>query len=178
MYYRDNRNLPIRCQSRSEGHKDSRNPAGLTEGPEPDPIDNMKLPGILLLCFSAVLDCSSSKEAAPDPGRPPVCGSTLTFSSGVRSWSEGNGNIHRTSLSPWSWRSTTVKTRIPSTLWEAECTSRACSSPDSGQTDVKNLNSVPIYQNILVLEKNGSRCYTALYRSVAVGCTCVWAEQN
>ena len=75
------------------------------------------------------------------------------------------------------FRSTSVKNRIPTTLWEAECSSMFCSGP--GQTDNHNLNSVPIYQNILVLtRKDDGRCYVASYRSVAVGCTCIRAKAS
>ncbi|XP_044052219.1 interleukin 17a/f2 [Siniperca chuatsi] len=132
----------------------------------------------LLVCCSVLwVVCSSSRVKAPPP--PPGCDSMLAFSSEVSSLSEGNGNIHGRSLSPWSWRSSTVKNQIPSTLWEAECSSSFCSSPNPGQTDGHNLNSVPIYQNVLVLKRqDGGRCYTASYRSVAVGCTCVLAKTN
>ncbi|XP_029283613.1 interleukin-17A-like [Cottoperca gobio] len=135
---------------------------------------------LLLVCCSAlwVVVSSSRVSEPPPPPPPPACDSMLAFSSEVSSSSEGNGNIHRRSLSPWSWRSSTVTNRIPSTLWEAEC-SGVCSSPSTGQTDGHNLNSVPVYQNVLVLNRlGGGRCYTASYRSVAVGCTCVWAKSN
>ncbi|XP_041849962.1 interleukin 17a/f2 [Melanotaenia boesemani] len=128
----------------------------------------------LLVCCSA-LWVSFSKEQAP----PPSCNATLEFSTELLSLSEGNRNIHRRSLSPWTWRSTTVKDQIPMTLWEAECSSTFCSSPTMGQSNSPGLNSVPVYQNILVLHrKSGSHCYTASYRSVAVGCTCVQAKIN
>ncbi|XP_018548196.1 interleukin 17a/f2 [Lates calcarifer] len=133
----------------------------------------------LLVCCSMlwVVVSSSRVKAPPPPPPPPGCNSMLAFSPTVSSSSEGNGNIHSRSLSPWSWRSTTVKNRIPSTLWEAECSNSFCSSPNPGPTDKHNLNSVPIYQNILVLnQQEGGRCYTASYQSVAVGCTCVWAK--
>ncbi|XP_016520528.1 interleukin 17a/f2 isoform X2 [Poecilia formosa] len=108
------------------------------------------------------------------------CDSMLVFSSDVPP-AEGNGNVHQRSLSPWSWRSSTVKNRIPSTIWEASCSTRFCSGPKPGQEEEHNWNSVPIHQNILVLTRmEGSRCYNASYLSVAVGCTCVRAstEQN
>uniref|UniRef100_UPI0037E8EF32 interleukin 17a/f2 n=1 Tax=Semicossyphus pulcher TaxID=241346 RepID=UPI0037E8EF32 len=132
----------------------------------------------LLVCCSVlwvVSSSSSSKVTPPLPG----CNSTLVFTLDVTAATEGNGNMHSRSLSPWSWRSSTVKNRIPSTLWEAECSSSSCVSPNPGQTDGHNLNSVPIYQNILVLHRQGGgRCYTAAYQQVAVGCTCVWAKTN
>uniref|UniRef100_A0A8C2ZQR2 Uncharacterized protein n=1 Tax=Cyclopterus lumpus TaxID=8103 RepID=A0A8C2ZQR2_CYCLU len=123
----------------------------------------------LLLCCSVLwLVVSSSPPSAPSR-----CNSTLTFSSEVYSYSEGNGNINLRSLSPWSWRSSTSWTRIPSTLWEAECSSSFCSGLDGGL----DLISVPIYQNVLVLNRQARvRCFTVSYRSVAVGCTCVWAK--
>ncbi|KAM7424767.1 hypothetical protein PAMA_000903 [Pampus argenteus] len=131
---------------------------------------------LLLICCSALWVVSSSRsKVSPSSG----CNSLLSFSSAVSSLSEGNGNIHSRSLSPWSWRFSTVKNRIPSTLWEAVCSSSFCSSPNSGQMERHNLNSVPIYQNVLVLnQQEGGRCYTATYRSVVVGCTCVWAQTN
>ncbi|KAF7660915.1 hypothetical protein LDENG_00272290 [Lucifuga dentata] len=103
----------------------------------------------------------------------------LSFSSGLSSSSEGNGNIHIRSLSPWRWRSMTVKHRIPSTIWEAECSSTFCSSPNPGPSGF-SLNSVPVYQNALVLnrQQDGGQCYTASYLSVAVGCTCVLAKSS
>ncbi|XP_038557975.1 interleukin 17a/f2 [Micropterus salmoides] len=128
-----------------------------------------------LLVFCSVLWVVSSSVNASPPG----CDSTLAFSSDVASSSEGNGNIHSRSLSPWSWRSSTVKNRIPATLWEAECSNSFCSSPNPGQPNKYNMNSVPIYQNVLVLnQQRGVHCYTASYLSVAVGCTCVVAKTN
>ncbi|XP_042345924.1 interleukin 17a/f2 [Plectropomus leopardus] len=123
-----------------------------------------------------VVSCSSEVKATPS-SPPPGCNSKLAFSSKVSSFSEGNRDIHRRSLSPWSWRQSTVKDRIPSTIWEAECSNSFCISPHPEQTDGHNLNSVPIYQNVLVLNpQGGGGCYTASYHSVAVGCTCVWAK--
>ncbi|XP_078114994.1 LOW QUALITY PROTEIN: interleukin 17a/f2 [Sander vitreus] len=129
------------------------------------------------VCCSAlwVVVSSGGVKASPPP---PRCDSLLEFSSEVSSASEGNGNIHRRSLSPWTWKSNTEMNRIPSTLWEANCSSSFCSTTGTGQTDGHNLNSVPVYQNILVLWRNEGRCYTAAYRSLAVGCTCIWATTN
>ncbi|XP_073320871.1 interleukin 17a/f2 [Pagrus major] len=131
----------------------------------------------LLICCSALWVVSSAAKVKAPP--PAGCDSLLALSSDVSSLSEGNGNIHSRSLSPWSWRSSTVKDRIPSTLWEAECSSSFCSSPNPGHKDGHNLNSVPVYQNVLVLNRqDGKRCYTASYQSVAVGCTCVRAQTS
>ena len=66
-----------------------------------------------------------------------------------------------------------MKNRIPSTLWEAECTSSFSSGTRPGQK-VQDLNSVPIYRNILVLTRQKNRhCYTTSFQLVAVGCTSV-----
>ncbi|XP_021167502.1 interleukin 17a/f2 [Fundulus heteroclitus] len=129
----------------------------------------------MLLVFCSALWVASSEEQVP----PALCDSVLVFSSDVSS-SEGRGSINLRSLSPWTWRTTTVKNQIPSTIWEANCTSEFCSAPKPGQAGNHNLNSVPIYQNILVLTRMSNRCYSASYRSVAVGCTCVRAttDQN
>ncbi|XP_075939283.1 interleukin 17a/f2 [Anarhichas minor] len=131
--------------------------------------------GILLVCCSVLWVVASSSRVKTPPSTPPRCDATLAFSSEVSSSSEGNGNVHLRSLSPWIWRSSTVPNRIPSVLWEAECSSSLCSGPDGGQ----DLNSVPIYQNVLVLNRQDrGRCFVASYRSVAVGCTCVWAKTS
>ncbi|XP_035483680.1 interleukin 17a/f2 [Scophthalmus maximus] len=134
----------------------------------------------LLVCCSVlwvvVSSSSSSGVEAPPPPPPAGCDSMLAFSSDDSSTlSEGNRNIHRRSLSPWRWRSTTVKDRVPSTLWEAECSGGSfCSGPDS-----RGLNSVPVYQSVLVLTRQeGRRCYTASYQTVAAGCTCVRATTS
>uniref|UniRef100_A0A665WUF2 Interleukin-17A-like n=1 Tax=Echeneis naucrates TaxID=173247 RepID=A0A665WUF2_ECHNA len=148
MVFRDNRNLPRRLCS------------------------FLSLPSV---CCSALWVEASSRDNGP---HPPGCDSMLAFSLNESSLSEGSGNIHLRSLSPWSWRSNTVKNRIPSTIWEAECSS-SCFSPGPRSTDSKDLDSVPIYQNILVLIRQGAgRCFTATYRSVAVGCTCVRTRTN
>ncbi|XP_070824852.1 interleukin 17a/f2 [Chaetodon trifascialis] len=135
---------------------------------------------MLLACCNVLWVVASSsrvKAPPPPPPPPPGCDSMLAFSSEVSSSSEET--IHSRSLSQWSWRSSTVRNRIPSTIWEAECSSSFCSSPSPGQTDRHNLNSVPVYQDILVLTRqDGRRCYNASYLSVAVGCTCVWAKTN
>ncbi|KAF7212162.1 interleukin-17A-like [Nothobranchius furzeri] len=144
----------------------------LGEGPDSDGSDPVSVPQVF---FSALRVGSSSDEQAPTP----TCDSILTFSLENKVLPESSRNINSRSLSPWSWRSTTLKDQIPSTLWEAECSSTFCSSPDLGQTDHQNLNSVPVYQNILVLNRRQNEsCYTASYRSVAVGCTCVRAKTS
>ncbi|XP_041648123.1 interleukin 17a/f2 [Cheilinus undulatus] len=135
----------------------------------------------LLICCSVlwVAPSSSSSPSTVKASPPHSCHSNLTFSSEVISSAEGNGDIHVRSLSPWIWRASTVKNQISSTIWEAECVSSFCVSPNPEQEDGTSLNSVPIYQNILVLQRQGrGGCYRASYRSVAVGCTCVRTKSN
>ncbi|KAG7481924.1 interleukin-17A-like [Solea senegalensis] len=131
--------------------------------------------GKLLVCCSVlwvVVSSTSSNETACCS--PPECDSMLAFSSNISPVSEGGGDIRRRSLCTWKWRSSTVKNRIPSTLWEAECSSSLCSGPNK-----PSLNSLPIYQSVLVLHRQqGGSCYTASFQSVSVGCTCVWAQTS
>ncbi|MED6254573.1 hypothetical protein ATANTOWER_029576 [Ataeniobius toweri] len=123
---------------------------------------------LLVFCSALWVTCSGKRVL------PPSCNSTLVFSTEISSLSEGSWNINLKSLSPWTWRTTTVQNQIPSTIWEANCSSEFCSPLKPGQLGHHILNSVPIYQNILVLTRmEGSHCYTASYRSVAVGCTCI-----
>ncbi|XP_074523229.1 interleukin 17a/f2 [Halichoeres trimaculatus] len=133
-------------------------------------------------CALWIVSCSSSGVEAPPPSLssplPPICDSRLAFSSEITSWSDRNGDTNVRSLSPWTWRSSTEKNRILSTIFEAECSSSFCDPPNKEQTDRHSLNSVPIYQNILVLQRLGRRCYKAMYQRVAVGCTCVWAQSK
>ncbi|XP_029970724.1 interleukin 17a/f2 [Salarias fasciatus] len=123
---------------------------------------------LLLVCCSALWVASSAEAEAPPPG----CNFQMAMSS------TSDGNTQR-SLSPWSWRSSTVRDRIPATLWEAQCSSRSCPGPgpDQTQTPGRDVRSVPIYQSVLVLtRRHGARCYSASYCSVAVGCTCTRAQ--
>lgn len=66
-----------------------------------------------------------------------------------------------------------MRNRIPSTLWEAQCTSIFSSGAGPDKTQVQDLTSVPIYRKILVLTRKDDGCYTATFQWVAVGCTSV-----
>ncbi|XP_062303173.1 interleukin 17a/f2 [Osmerus eperlanus] len=91
---------------------------------------------------------------------------------------EGNGNIHTQSLSPWTWKSSTLKGRIPATIWEAECSTTTCSYA-SISLGYASYNSAPIVQKVLVLQPTGNNnSYSTSYLSVSVGCTCVLAQTN
>uniref|UniRef100_A0A3P9L1H6 Uncharacterized protein n=1 Tax=Oryzias latipes TaxID=8090 RepID=A0A3P9L1H6_ORYLA len=68
--------------------------------------------------------------------------------------------------------SSEISLRFPSAS-NTRCLKPGCDM-NLGQPKDYSLNSVPIYQNILVLNHvKGSHCYTASYHLVAVGCTCV-----
>ncbi|KAL2098560.1 hypothetical protein ACEWY4_005040 [Coilia grayii] len=73
---------------------------------------------------------------------------------------------------------TVVKNRIPEVIYEAVCDADYCDYPDGDSDTHESLNVVPITQMVLVLQaqRGQSRGYTAHYRRVAVGCTCMWAK--
>ncbi|XP_076002966.1 interleukin 17a/f2 [Genypterus blacodes] len=129
-----------------------------------------------LVCCSTFWLSSSSRVPGETPAPASRCNTMLSFSEVLTS-SEGNGNIHSRSLSPWKWRRVTVKDQIPSVIWEAECSSSFCSSTNP-EVSRSSLNSVPIYQNVLVLKRmqDGEMCYSASHHPVVVGCTCVRAK--
>ncbi|KAI7804459.1 putative interleukin 17a/f2 [Triplophysa rosa] len=91
---------------------------------------------------------------------------------------DGNGNIHDRSLSPWTWIPKISSHRIPHVIFEARCNTEYCSYSDS-EVD-ERLNSVPIYQDILVLKQDTQdrTCFKATFESVVVGCTCVRAKTS
>ncbi|XP_068176657.1 interleukin 17a/f2, partial [Antennarius striatus] len=128
------------------------------------------------VCCNALWVVSSSRVKAPPP---PGCDSVMVIpspsSSSPFSSTNGSTDVHSRSLSPWKWSSTTVKNRIPATIWEAECSSTGCSA--HSPTDGRRLSSVPVYQEVLVLQRlDRKSCYRTRYRSVAVGCTCIWTR--
>ncbi|XP_028999811.1 interleukin 17a/f2 [Betta splendens] len=134
----------------------------------------MKLGALLVLCAAVSSGATESETPAAAP-----CAFALVPPTDFVSLTKESGSIHNRSLSPWRWRSSKVRNRIPATIWEAECTSSVCSSPFPGHQGGQYLNSVPVYQTVLVLtrQERGS-CYVASYKSVAVGCTCVLARYN
>ncbi|TRY75954.1 hypothetical protein DNTS_033508 [Danionella cerebrum] len=95
------------------------------------------------------------------------------FSSSTSDEGEGNGNIHRLSLSPWTSIPTFSPNRIPKDIFKAQCNSEYCIFPN------EYLNSMPIYQDILVLKKEpGHRCFRTTFERVPVGCTCIRAKAS
>ncbi|KAK7912788.1 hypothetical protein WMY93_012999 [Mugilogobius chulae] len=135
----------------------------------------MKTLYMLLVCCSLWWAAAARRQ----------CDTKLDLRTNSSSLSEGMGDIHKHSLSPWTWKSTTFPMQIPSVLWEAECSSSVCWYPSADRQGTETeaeapgvaLSAVPIYQNVLVLEKRpGSPCFTTAFRRLAVGCTCVRAQ--
>ncbi|KAG7328052.1 hypothetical protein KOW79_007996 [Hemibagrus wyckioides] len=91
---------------------------------------------------------------------------------------EGNGNINNRSLSAWKWIPHTGTRRIPGVIFEADCESHHCTYP--GRQQHMELNSVPIYSNMLVLTQDlkNKKCFTVKFQRVTVGCTCVWERSS
>ncbi|CAB1335377.1 unnamed protein product [Coregonus sp. 'balchen'] len=136
----------------------------------------------LVVCgVSMLLGLTMAKGKEEEKER---CEDTLTIPSDYYKTpseeSEGNGNIHTRSLSPWTWKPTTVENSIPTTIWEAECSSMYCVYPtNSSQAVGYRQNSVLIYQQVLVLHTSATRkCYSVSFLSMAVGCTCAWARTS
>ncbi|XP_048046842.1 interleukin 17a/f2 [Megalobrama amblycephala] len=90
---------------------------------------------------------------------------------------EGNGNIHTRSLSAWTWIPKISQDRIPQVIYEAQCKSEYCTLPTGVD---ERLNSLPIYQDILVLKQDSKdkKCFRTTFERVIVGCTCVWAKTS
>ncbi|XP_051578698.1 interleukin 17a/f2 [Myxocyprinus asiaticus] len=111
-----------------------------------------------------------------------ICNTDLTISSDYDSSQAantfGNGNIHNRSLSAWTWIPKFSFHRIPQVIFEAQCHSEYCSYPNTGVDS--RFNSLPIYQDILVLEQDTQdrKCFRAMFERVIVGCTCVWAKTS
>ncbi|XP_063080159.1 interleukin 17a/f2 [Engraulis encrasicolus] len=95
----------------------------------------------------------------------------------TRGWVKSR-DLNRQSLSSWQWTKTVVKNRIPEVIYEAVCDSAYCDYPHGDWDTHESLNAVPVHQVMLVLhaERGQPRSYTAQYRRVAVGCTCMWAK--
>uniref|UniRef100_A0A4W5P9Y9 Uncharacterized protein n=1 Tax=Hucho hucho TaxID=62062 RepID=A0A4W5P9Y9_9TELE len=136
---------------------------------------------LVVCCVSMLLGLTMAKGKK---GTKERCNDTLIIPSDYykipTEESEGNGNINTRSLSPWTWKTTTVENRLPPTIWEAECSSMYCVYPTNrNQYMHYGQNSVPIYKQVMVLYTSATRkCYSASFLSVAVGCTCVWARTN
>ncbi|XP_036398080.1 interleukin 17a/f2 [Megalops cyprinoides] len=135
----------------------------------------------VLCCVAALLGTSQAKDKARS-----ICNTTLkipwNYQAGRGDVQEGNGNIHNRSLSAWTWRVNYEENRIPKSISEAVCNFSYCTDPKSDPDKAElhdKLNSVPIHQEVLVLNLNKTlNCYQASYISVTVGCTCVRAKTS
>ncbi|CAM4648523.1 hypothetical protein PO909_011480 [Leuciscus waleckii] len=128
---------------------------------------------MVLLCALASLTFAKQK-----PNQ--ICDTGLTISDdfyGSPSEDKGNGNIHSHSLSAWTWIQNISQDRIPQVIFEAQCKSVYCTFPTGVD---ERLNSLPIYQDILVLkmDSKNKKCFRATFERVIVGCTCVWAKTS
>ncbi|XP_067310759.1 interleukin 17a/f2 [Pseudorasbora parva] len=110
-----------------------------------------------------------------------ICDTSLTISDDFYGSSSedmvGNGHIHNLSLSAWTWKPKISHDRIPQVIFEAQCNSEYCTFPTGVD---ERLNSLPIYQDVLVLKRDSKdkKCFRATFERVIVGCTCVWAKNS
>ncbi|NWI76578.1 IL17F protein, partial [Dryoscopus gambensis] len=83
-------------------------------------------------------------------------------------------DVRNRSLAPWDYSLDVDPNRFPRVIADARCRLSGCVSP-LGQED-HSLNSVPIKQEILVLQREQRGCvpsYRLQKRVITVGCTCV-----
>ncbi|NXB58699.1 IL17F protein, partial [Struthidea cinerea] len=83
-------------------------------------------------------------------------------------------DVRNRSLAPWDYSLDEDPNRFPRVIADARCRLSGCVSP-LGQED-HSLNSVPIKQEILVLQREQRGClpsYRLEKRVITVGCTCV-----
>ncbi|XP_062494573.1 interleukin-17F-like [Pezoporus occidentalis] len=83
-------------------------------------------------------------------------------------------DVRNRSLSPWDYRLDEDPNRFPQVIADAKCRLSSCVNP-LGQED-HSLNSVPIQQEILVLQREQQGCqytYRLEKKVITVGCTCV-----
>ncbi|XP_067401079.1 interleukin-17F-like [Emydura macquarii macquarii] len=82
-------------------------------------------------------------------------------------------DVRNRSLSPWDYSITKDPNRFPEVIAEAKCRHYSCVN-SLGQEDY-SMNSVPIQQEILVLQREKRGCqhaYRLEKKLVTVGCTC------
>ncbi|NWH58637.1 IL17F protein, partial [Geococcyx californianus] len=83
-------------------------------------------------------------------------------------------DVSSRSLSPWDYRIDEDHNRFPQVIANAKCRHARCVN-SNGQLD-HSLNSVPINQEILVLQRERKGChqsYRLEKKIITVGCTCV-----
>ncbi|XP_036399007.1 interleukin 17a/f1 [Megalops cyprinoides] len=80
------------------------------------------------------------------------------------------------SLSPWTYNFTTNENLFPSSIAEAKCKLTGCLN--SKGVEVMDLESRPIYHQILVLRrvdlKSGNYVFRLETKTIPVGCTCIY----
>uniref|UniRef100_A0A671ME84 Uncharacterized protein n=1 Tax=Sinocyclocheilus anshuiensis TaxID=1608454 RepID=A0A671ME84_9TELE len=109
-------------------------------------------------------------------GQKKICDTSLMISNDFHASldedAKGNGNIHNLTQSQKQ-----MIHLIPQVIFEAQCNSEYCTLPNG--VDMR-LNSLPIYQEILVLKQDTEdrKCFKATFERVIVGCTCVWAKTS
>ncbi|KFV82315.1 Interleukin-17F, partial [Struthio camelus australis] len=83
-------------------------------------------------------------------------------------------DVRNRSLAPWDYRLDEDPNRFPHVIADATCRHSSCVNPQ-GQVD-HSLNSVPIRQEILVLQREQQGCLPTFRlekKVITVGCTCV-----
>uniref|UniRef100_A0A8C1INR3 Interleukin 17a/f2 n=1 Tax=Cyprinus carpio TaxID=7962 RepID=A0A8C1INR3_CYPCA len=131
--------------------------------------------------YMVLLGCALVNLTFAKQGQKRICDTSLMISSDINGSpdtdAEGNGNIHNRSLSAWTWIPKISPHRIPQVIFEAQCSSEYCTFPSGMDT---RLNSLPIYQDILVLKQDTEdrKCFRVTFERVIVGCTCVWAKTS
>ncbi|XP_077409536.1 interleukin 17a/f3 [Vanacampus margaritifer] len=111
----------------------------------------------------------------------------------VENWMHGSGdlmvsssvpNIANMSLSPWTYKESSVSSRLPRVLSSAHCLTSACLSHESDQVDA-TLEVKPIKYQVLVLRrvtnqkpnsnlrKKNKKRFRLETETITVGCTCI-----
>nr|BAV01250.1 interleukin 17A/F2 [Cyprinus carpio] len=116
--------------------------------------------------MTILLSCVLANLTLAKQGQKKICDTSLTISNDFHASldedAKGNGNIHNRSLSAWTWIPKYSPRRIPQVIFEAQCSSEYCTLPNGVDT---RLNSLPIYQEILVLKQDTEdrKCFRATF---------------
>ncbi|KAL1257590.1 hypothetical protein QQF64_010834 [Cirrhinus molitorella] len=114
--------------------------------------------------YMVLLSCALANLTFAKQGQKRICDTSLTidFYASMDVDAEGNSNIHNRSLSPWTWIPKFSPDRIPQFIFEAQCSSEYCVFPTGVDME---LNSLPIYQDILVLKQDTEdrKCFRATF---------------
>ncbi|XP_052009502.1 interleukin-17A-like [Xyrauchen texanus] len=130
--------------------------------------------------YMVLLGCVLVGLTYAKQGQKPICDTGLTISSDYDSSQAANTDVNgnKRSLSAWTWIPNVSSLRITQVIFEAQCLSEYCSYLNTGVDE--RLNSLPIYQDTLVLKQDtqNRKCFRVTSESVIVGCTCVWAKTS